>query len=70
MTTRVHYHSDPRNITTRDFPNDRLVMCHGTIDMYILNFPSIEYVIPCHPSELLGKDEVSIQRNCHEIPHM
>jgi len=65
MTTRVHYHSDPRNITTRDFPNDRLVMCHGTIDtpygpMYILNFPSIEYVIPCHPSELLGKDEVSI----------
>jgi hypothetical protein len=37
----------------------------GTIDtpygpMYILNFPSIKHVIPCHPSKLLGRDEVSI----------
>ncbi len=65
MDTRVHYHSDPPNITTRNFPNDQLVICHGTIAtpyglMYILNFPSIEHVIPCHPSRLLGQDEVSI----------
>ena len=65
MTTRIYYHAVPPNITQRDVPNDQLIVCYGTIDtpygpMYILNFPSIEHVIPCHPSKLLGRGEVSI----------